>query len=254
MLLDIKNNIDFFIRNKFPYSRKNYSEKNESKKDIFASDNEILRFNFLKQKYNIDYLENNSTRINFLENLYFLDILDKYFDLSEKETISAIDIGCRNWSYVKGENAYLEKYCSNLDLSGIEIDYNRLYFNLFSRCEAAKFYMKGTSANYIKGDFLNINKKFDCMLWFLPFIFEETQEKYGLPIKNFSPEKLLLHAYELLNDNGRIFIVNQGKLEHEAQIDMCKKFSIPFYDIGKIESLFLHYNNERFALIINKQI
>lgn len=257
ILSNFKNNIDFFLRTRFPFSRKNYFEKNEEKIGLSQFEHE----KFLCEKYDLEYLKNNSTVQNYLENLYTLDLLDRYFtphpsprqSRGEGETQTVLDIGCKNWIYVKGEHAFFKKYCKNFQLDGIEIDPNRLYSNFYSRKEAAKFYMKDLNeANYIEGDFLSHNKKYDYIIWILPFIVEYPLIKWGLPMKHFQPEKLLLHAYDSLKDGGKMLIINQDKIEHEAQEVLCKKLNIPFTIIGEVESEFLEYLNPRYLTLMEK--
>ncbi len=42
-LIDLKNKIDFFIRSSLKFSRKNYSENNESKDVLFEADDAFER-------------------------------------------------------------------------------------------------------------------------------------------------------------------------------------------------------------------
>lgn len=77
---NIKNKLDFFLRNKFSLSRKNYREKNENKQGIFKTDSAIEREKYLYETYDLNELKNNSTRLNYMENLYVLDLLDRYFN------------------------------------------------------------------------------------------------------------------------------------------------------------------------------
>ena len=64
---------------------------------------------------------------------------------------------------------------------------------------------------YIAGDLLKHNQKYDYIIWYLPFITEYPLIKWGLPLKYFKPLKMLEHAYHLLNKNGELLIINQGR-------------------------------------------
>lgn len=246
---NLKNNFDFFLRNKFSFSRKNYSEKNEDKTELANFEREKV----LYEKYDLDYLKSNSTKQNYLENLYTLDLLDRYLEVQSAESLTALDVGCKNWAYVKGEHAFFKKHCKNFKLNGIEIDPNRLYSNFYSRKEAAKFYMKGLSeTDYIEGDFLKHSEKYDYIIWILPFVVEYPLIKWGLPMKHFQPKKLLQHAYNSLKEGGQILIINQDEIEHEAQQAICEKLGIPFKIIGEVESEFLEYLNPRYLMSLRK--
>ena len=59
---NLKNTIDFFLRNRFEFSRKNYSEKNEVKDEVFNTKELIMHEEFLLKKYDLSRLKNNSTK------------------------------------------------------------------------------------------------------------------------------------------------------------------------------------------------
>lgn len=251
---NLKNNIDFFLRQHLSISRKNYFEEPESKDGLFKTTGTLSREKQLCEKYNLDYLKSHSTKHNYLENLYTIDLLDKHLKVDFKGDLNVLDIGCKNWFYAKAEHFFFKKYCNNLTLDGIEIDPNRLYTNLYSRKEVAKFHIKNLpNTNFIEKDFLNHNKKYDFIIWVLPFVIEYPHLKWGLPQKYFQPEKMLMHTYNSLNKdnkNGQIFIINQGKAEYDAQKLLCEKLEIPYTELGKIQGDFLDDEISRYALII----
>lgn len=250
-LQNLKNTIDFFLRQHFAFSRNNYYEKNEDKDGLFIAKEIIEHEKFLLKKYDLTTLKNNSTRQNYLENLYTIDLLDRLFDIDFKDNLKVLDIGCKNWFYAQGEYSFFKKHCSSLAIDGIEIDVNRLYSNFFSRNEAAKFYKKNLDgANYIKGDFLRHNKKYDYIVWILPFVVEYPHLKWGLPRKYFKPEKMLMHAYNSLNDGGKMLIINQGEIEYDVQKKFCEKLKIPYFELGELKSDFLDYEIKRYGLLI----
>lgn len=257
-LENLKNNIDFFLRERLSFSRKNYSEENESKEGLFGGKCEIAeREKFLLEKYDLENLESNSTVQNYLENLYLVDILDKFLTpnlstIRPFDHSTVLDVGCKNWSYAKGEYAFFKKYCENFQLDGIELDANRLYSNFYSRKEVAKFYTKGINANYIEGDFLKHDAKYDFIIWILPFVVETPLVKWGLPLRYFKPIEMLKKAYDSLKEGGSMLIFNQGQVEHEAQIELCEKLNIKYTTFGEVKSDFLTYNIERYLMLIQK--
>lgn len=252
-LENLKNNFDFFLRQKIKVSRKNYSEENESKEGLFCDENIIKKENELIEKFDLIQLKLNSTRRNYLDNLYTIDLLDRYLELKYQDKLSVLDIGSKNWFYVKGEYFFFKKNCEKLNIIGIEIDANRLYSNLYNREEVANFYIKNLDgAKYIHGDFLKHNQKYDFIIWVLPFVVKEPLLKWGLPVNYFKPEEMLLHAYDLLNENGCIFIINQGEVEYNIQKKLCEKLNISYVDIGEVKSDFLDYKYPRYSILIKK--
>lgn len=247
---NIKNNIDFFLRNRLKFSRKNYFEENEPKEGLFTKQKAQEKEKYLIEKFELNYLKSNSTRQNYLENLYIVDVLDKYLAVDFQEKLSVLDIGSKNWFYVKGEYFFFKKHCEKLNLDGIELDSNRLYSNFYSRVEVAKFHIKDLEgAKYIEKDFLNHNEKYDYIIWVLPFVVKEPLLKWGLPQRYFQPEKMLMHAYSLLNKGGKIFIINQGEVEYKAQRELYERLNISYVPIGEIESDILSYRNPRYLTL-----
>lgn len=250
---DIKNILDFSLRNKFNISRKNYLEKNQDKKGLFTDKQLFETEEYLVEKYNLQNFKENSTTINYLENLNLLYILDKYLTIESKENLSILDIGSKNWTYAKAEHAFFQKYSKTLSLTGIEIDSNRLYTNFFSRKEVAKFHIKQLpNTEYIEGDFLKHNKKYDYIIWILPFVDKTPIMRWGLPLAFFKPPEMLKHALKSLNDNGKLFIINQGEYEYYIQKELYKKLKATYQDIGEIKNKFFKYINKRYLTILEK--
>ena len=224
MFDDLRNNIDFFIRNKTKFSRKNFVE----------TDVELLKR-------------------NELENLYTKDVLNQFLDKTSRKQAQVLDIGCKNWFYAKGEYEFFNSFVEDFSLDGVEIDAYRLYSNFYSRYEVAKFFIKGLkNTNYIAGNLLNINKNYDYIIWFLPFVIIEPHKYWGLPKKYFYPEKLLKHAYNLLNENGQLLIINQGEYEKNIQKNLLEKLNIPYKYIDEIDNKYFKYKNKRFGFLIKK--
>ena len=224
MFEDLRNTIDFFIRNKTKFSRKNFKETD------------------------LKLLERNKK-----ENAYTTDVLSKYLNKTQKNKIRALDIGCKNWFYAKGEYEFLKTISDDVVLDGVELDPYRLYSNFYSRYEVAKFYTKDLQGvNYIAGDLLDIEMKYDYIIWFLPFVIIRPLIYWGLPKKYFCPEKLLKHAYSLLNENGEMLIINQGEEEAFAQEKLFDKLGILYEELGEVKSEFFEYKNQRYGFLVKK--
>ena len=224
MLEDLKNSIDFFIRNKTKFSRKNFVEKDEKK---------LL--------------------YNYLENLYTYDILEQCIEKTPADSAKILDIGSKNWFYAKGEYHFFKSFNKNICLNGVELDAHRLYSNFYSRYETAKFYIKKLeNTNYISGNLLSIKNTYNYIIWFLPFVTIEPLRYWGLPEKYFMPEKLLSHAISVLKDGGQMLIVNQGHKEALAQKQLLEDLNIKYTEKGIVKSTFLEYKNDRYAFVIKK--
>ena len=218
---NLKNNFDFFVRNHINLSRKNYCEKPKL--------------------------------INILRNIYFFNIFRKCFSKIEKDEISVLDIGSKNWEYFQSEYSFFNIQYKNLIINGIELDSNRLNLNMYNRYEIAKFYTKNIpNAKYISGDFLKHNQKYDYIIWILPFITKYPLIRWGLPLRYFKPEEMLSHAYNILNKNGELLIINQGSEEYKIQQKLNEKLKLPAQYFGKIDNKFNLFKNERYCSKITK--
>ncbi len=224
MIENLKNSLDFFLRERLKLSRKNFVEKNEKN---------LMR--------------------NYLENLYTFDILSTSFSTEKKHFARVLDIGSKNWFYAKGEHQFFESFCEDFELDGVEIDAHRLYTNLYSRYETSKFYTKNLpKTTYHCTDLLSINKKYDFIIWFLPFVTMAPLRYWGLPERLFMPKKLLSHAFSLLNEGGEMLIINQGEHEANAQKELFEQLEIKYEEKGIVKSDFLEYKNDRYAFLIKK--
>lgn len=250
---DFKNRFDFFLRNNIRFSLKNYKENPYNIEDINLSDKQKELYLNLKNKYNLIIFDCLNKR-NFLENLYFLNIFDRYFSKKTNKDISILDIGSKNFSYVRSQYLFFTSFSSVKNLNGIELDAYRLCSNLYNRYEIAKFYKKDLlNTNFIAGDLLNHNQRYDYIIWILPFITRYPQIKWGLPLKYFKPEKMLIHAYNLLNKDGEMLIINQGEKEAIIQNDLIKKANLKVsLSFEKIEDEFELFKNERYCFKLIK--
>jgi len=251
-LNDLKNNFDFFLRNHITFSRKNYTEKAEDIGDIVIEDDNKNFLEKLKKSYDLELLKP-STKRNFLENLYFLNLFNKHFSKNNRQNNFILDIGSKNWSYVKSEYLFSKSVSQSFVLNGIEIDPYRLCSNLYNRLEIAKYYTKGLeNTNYIIGDLMTHNQKYNYIIWILPFITEYPLLRWGLPLKYFKPKEMLEHAYNLLNKNGEMLIINQGEHEYDIQKNLNRTLKLNAEYFGETEDIFGLFKNKRYCCKITK--
>ena len=104
---NLRNCFDFFLRNKITFSRKNYSEKFQDLSGIEFTEEQKVLYNSLEQKYGTGLKENTAER-NFLNNIYFLGVFDKYLSKTGGKKVAALDIGSKNWAYVKSEYLFFK--------------------------------------------------------------------------------------------------------------------------------------------------
>lgn len=216
MFSDLKNSVDYFIRTHTKLSRKNYRGE-----------------------------------INNEESEYVFDILTRHIKPVWEESLKVLDIGSKNWAYVKGEYDFFRKYCDRLSLDGVEIDAYRLYANLYSRYEVARFYTKNLEGvRYFARDLMNITDEYDYIIWLLPFVTPYPLKKWGLPEKYFMPQRLLEHACGIFKK--KMFIVNQGEQEAEIQQTLLDKTGLRYEFLGEIKSSVELFKNPRYGFLVSK--
>ena len=105
---DLRNCFDFFLRSHITLSRKDYSER--AGVNIDCND---------FPKYNLSLLKDLSER-NIKENLYFLNIFDKYLSKKQNADVTLLDIGSKNWNYVKSEYLFTSSLSKNPHLEDMK--------------------------------------------------------------------------------------------------------------------------------------
>jgi len=256
------NEIDFFLRQNIHLKRE-YKGVKENKNDLFrelAPQKALLakeKEQLLLKKYSLDYLKSNSTRRNYLENLAVIELLEYCFKEENfpDKTIKILDIGSKNWFYASGEWNFFKKHKKSQDffLEGIELDGFRVYSDFHTRYDYAQFYTKNLpNTHYIVKDLLNHNEKYDFIIWFFPFVTEFPLLEWGLPLSKFQPEKMLKHAFTLLNPNGKMLIVNQDKNEHQIQQELLNKLNIKHKIKPEFFNSFIEFERKRCVTIIEK--
>lgn len=256
LIKNIYNRLDFFLRKHIKFTRKGYCVVNEDKSAFLNGlSQEALDFEKKAvEKFNLVELKNNSTIRNYAENLYIIELLEKYFVFDCSKTAQVLDIGSKDWFYAVGEYSFFKYYIENLIMNGIEIDAYRVYSNFYSRYDAARYNTKNLKgANYIVGDFLKHNQKYDYITWFFPFLTPFPLLKWGLPMHCLKPQEMFDKAYNSLNLEGKMLIMNQGQKEYELQKELLIEKQVCFEDLGEFNSEFVEYESKRFVFKIKKK-
>ena len=250
----MKNRVDFYLRNLFRFSRKGYQEKTENKEGLFSGKIRIKEDRLLRQ-YRLEKFKENSSVSNYCENLFMLELLDDYLRPKRKKSLKVLDIGAKNWSYVKAQHSFFRRFTTpkNLIIDGIELDAYRVYSNFYSRYDAAKYNTEGLlGANYIVGDFMEHIGKYDYIIWILPFVSNYPHRMWGLPKKFFRPKEMLEKAFNDLTEDGVMLIANQDEDEYILQQELFDELEIPYMPCGKFKCSFFEYKYPRYVSIVTR--
>lgn len=149
----------------------------------------------------------------------------------DKDNIKILDIGAKNWYYVRDLYNFFKynNFEKDIHLDGIEIDAYRLYADFHTRCDYARYYSKGLkNCRYIAGDFLKHYDKYDYITWFYPFVTEFPLLEWGLPLSTFKPQTMLEHALASLKPGGIILIKNLNEKEYAIQEKLFQELNVAY--------------------------
>ncbi len=230
-LINLRNSIDFPLRQAFHWSRPGLKLGNEKKDNLYqnlptaerrAAVQEAER---LFNKYHLHDLHQRSTVDNYRENLYYIQLLEQACERSQASLspdLQAVDIGPSSWFYVRGMYQFLKFWGTDaprrVELCGYEADPYRIYSNFYSRYDHALAYCANLEeVNYIPNAYRPIPNAWHLATMFFPFIFVRDHLDWGLPQKEYHPQELLKQAWESLRPGGVLIVVNQGEDEARQQ-------------------------------------
>lgn len=183
-------------------------------------------------------------------NLHMLDLLDRALS-SEGPRGPSLDIGSLNWWYLPAQTAAVPGAWD-----GVEIDAHQRYASLTTRRGHAEWLCRHhQEARYHAGCLTDMNGPYGFICWFLPYVVPSPLVSAGLPDRFFEPERLLRHAWSVLEPGGRLLIVNQNARESEAQAELFARLDIDGRDLGPTPSVFAtEGDDERHCWLATKPV
>jgi hypothetical protein len=213
---DFKNSIDFFVRSRIGFSRKNYRENGVLftgfKQGIRQSHWEALED--LVLEYGLSVLLSRLSILSLKDILFHLSLLH----VMRRDLVSLdrpqgwLDLGSKNFAYCVA----LEFFCralwpgDSVDIVGIELDANRLYPSLYSRKGCAGYYTTLIPrGSYMVGDLndLVMDSKAEVVSWFFPFVSRKPFLSWGLPLRYFNPERDFASVSQMVLANEAVLLV-----------------------------------------------
>lgn len=201
-----------------------YDEKPSSRRKYLPP---TLRAVSLHEHYKLERWSSFWTPETFEEVMGVLDLLDRVRShCRTSEWRSVLEVGARNWRYLGALVSWLENGAcpEGAVVRGVELDAYRLYADLRTRVSYAE-YFRSTCAQlverfdlrFVPVDIRDVRARANGVIWLFPYLFEDTHERGGLPLKTFDPEGVAQHVcQELLEDQGQLVMVNQGAWEWRA--------------------------------------
>lgn len=159
-------------------------------------------------------------------NCFYFSILEQFrgrIDAAER----VLDVGSMSFFYAPALAQFAVSISASAKLTGLEADPARLYQDFFRRKDYALYYVSLANrfelakTNYVAGDYLRwrVNSSYDLITCFFPFLFEDLSDRWGLPRRFFSPEKMF---YKLSQEARQILFFHQGEEELTESLRLIK--------------------------------
>jgi len=202
MLLNIRNKLDFFLRNRIRWGKPiPENEPVHGMADVFQGELE-----------------------EFLESFVGLD------QVSFRKNIVVADVGTRTFSSAPVIEKVFRKQGLESEIHGYEIDAYRRFTNLRTRAAYGQYYAKKIrNGFYHAADFRETQVKFDVILMLNPFVTKKTHLAWGLPLNNYAPENLFFHCYNSLRKGTGLFLIsspNQQEFEMALKLSVSSGFTL----------------------------
>jgi hypothetical protein len=202
----------------------------------------------LSANYDLSTWSQVCDRLEYLRSLHTLDVCDQHLRDLPVDVPQCLDIGAREWSYFPALAAFRPG-----PWQGVELDAHQRYLTLSTRAAYARFMAspyEGT--NYVSGSLTKIEGRFGLITWFLPYVTLAPLDAFQLPRRFFEPERLLLHAWQLLAPGGTLYVENQKEEEAAIQKELFESLDIPAQVLGQVFSIWTYYDEERFGFRATK--
>lgn len=137
-----------------------------------------------------------------------------------------LDVGSKNGAAAFGiatAARMRSREMPSLDL--VELDAGRRYRGGLRRADhgatlasaTAAWLGDGNAVRYMAADVRALQTRHDVITWFLPFLFAESHQSWGLPLSLLAPQAVLRHVLDLLEPGGWLLVVNHTSAEAEVQ-------------------------------------
>lgn len=155
---------------------------------------------------------------NYMDTLEYVDVLATALDAGKvllPPRLSALDMGCRSWNYVRGLYHVLRFHAEidrSLALTGLEIDPFVRFDGGYSRWDYARLYSGDLpGCQYRVGDALRHHTgRYDFISLFYPYWRPYEALDAGLPLSCADARKLIMHTRRLLNPGGHLLVTAYG--------------------------------------------
>lgn len=242
-LWSLLNHARFALRRLSFRPRRGLSPVAEPWETLFPEGSEIARSAArLRSRYALDWPDEHA---NQRENLHVVGMLEAALEplaASLPESLDVLDIGAKDWHYVRGVHRFLSRVGTKtprrVRMIGIEADPFHRYRDGFTRHDYARHYAEGLAAEYRAGDAREERGAYDLVLLLHPFWRERDLLDWGLPSAYFAIEALLEHARGRLKPGG-VLLVTAYRSEERWAKETLRRLAWEPVEVGVWRSPYL---------------
>jgi hypothetical protein len=186
-LKDLKNSVDFFLRNQLSWGRHlDTTTPIDPKAAKFQSEVQ----EFLKL-------------FNWPDALGWLKL-----PLAGR-SLRVADIGTRTFVTAPVFERLFGDFALPTEIRGFEIDANRRFINFRRRADYGRYYAQQVKSGFFHpDDFMKWNQPLDVAFLLHPFVTPEPHLSWGLPLKSFKPRELFDHTRNLPSASGGLLVLS----------------------------------------------
>ena len=150
----------------------------------------------------------------------------------QQAPLRVADVGARNFCFAPVIENFFRTLAKShppaenipIAIHGIEVDGYRRFKNGHTRADYGFYFaQKVQRGTFHVMDFLNFQKKLDCIFLLNPFVYRESVLHWGLPKTFLQPQKILAHCFDLLGPQGLLVLSSPTQEEWSLLVPMAQQ-------------------------------
>lgn len=220
------NPLSFALRRALRFRRRGYHEgplELDSLSPSLRAQLTSPRARELEARYGLAAYRHRLAHAAYTKSLFALDVLDRVPEFAPRDAVRLLDIGAKNFEAAPGLHGFAARRSYAFpSVTGVEIDAYPIYRNLYSRADAAHYYLSLLPGEhrYLAGDIRAHTGQYDLITWFFPFLTPSPLLWWGLPGRYLAPEANFRHVLDLLAPGGTLVTVNYPNEEADIQREL----------------------------------
>lgn len=170
--------------------------------------------------------EQHAAHLTALKGYDYLDILEQAWSAwGRPRSVGGVvhDVGSSNFWYAPVLHAFFRPS----ELTGIEVEGHRIYYNGYSRWDYVRGYIQDLpKTRFVIRDYAQFDQEADVVTAWYPFVTPAPVLAWRLPLSVFSPVAVFRRIARNLKSNGLFVMVNQGVEEAAIAATQCRQVGL----------------------------